>query len=54
MLAAALWQMAHLIYGHDGFAGELGHTIVIPDGRIHAGTGKKVLWKVMRPQPGYD
>ena len=31
----------HLIYGHDGFAGELGHTIVIPDGRMHAGTGKK-------------
>ena len=30
-----------LIYGHDGFAGEIGHTIVIPDGRIHAGTGKK-------------
>lgn len=30
-----------LIYGHDGFAGELGHTIVIPDGRIHAGTEKK-------------
>src|SRR6266513_3567355 len=24
-----------LIYGHDGFAGELGHTIVIPDGRLH-------------------
>lgn len=31
----------HLIYGHDGFAGELGHTIVIPDGRLHEGTGKK-------------
>lgn len=30
-----------LIYGHDGFAGELGHTIVIPDGRHHEGTGKK-------------
>jgi glucokinase len=30
-----------LIYGHDGFAGELGHTIVIPDGRFHPGTGKK-------------
>ena len=30
----------HLIYGHDGFAGELGHTIIIPDGRIHEGTGK--------------
>ncbi|HEX7904584.1 MAG TPA: ROK family protein [Chitinophagaceae bacterium] len=30
-----------LIYGHDGFAGEIGHTIVIPDGRLHKGTGKK-------------
>jgi glucokinase len=30
-----------LIYGHDGFAGEVGHTIVIPDGRLHEGTGKK-------------
>lgn len=28
-----------LIYGHDGFAGELGHTIIIPDGRLHTGTG---------------
>ncbi len=30
-----------LIYGHDGFAGELGHNVIIPDGRIHLGTGKK-------------
>jgi glucokinase len=30
----------HLILGHDGFAGELGHTIIIPDGRFHEGTGK--------------
>ncbi len=30
-----------LIYGHDGFAGELGHTIIIPDGRFHPGTGKR-------------
>src|SRR5258708_771745 len=30
-----------LIYGHDGFAGELGHTIIIPEGRLHQGTGKK-------------
>jgi len=30
----------HLILGHDGFAGELGHTIIIPDGRLHEGTGK--------------
>ncbi|MBP1650441.1 MAG: hypothetical protein H6Q26_598 [Bacteroidetes bacterium] len=27
-----------LIYGHDGFAGELGHCIVIPGGRFHPGT----------------
>lgn len=30
-----------LIYGHDGFAGELGHCIVIPGGRMHAGTGMR-------------
>jgi glucokinase len=30
-----------LIYGHDGFAGELGHTTIIPNGRLHTGTGKK-------------
>lgn len=30
-----------LIYGHDGFAGELGHNIIIPDGRFHPGTQKK-------------
>ena len=30
-----------LILGHDGFAGELGHTIVIPDGRPHKHTGLK-------------
>jgi glucokinase len=31
----------NLIYGYDGFAGELGHTIIVPDGRMHAGTGKR-------------
>ncbi|MDP4283757.1 MAG: ROK family protein [Bacteroidota bacterium] len=30
-----------LIYGHDGFAGELGHTVIRPGGRLHWGTGKK-------------
>ncbi len=30
-----------LIYGHDGFAGELGHTIVFPNGRPHWGTSLK-------------
>lgn len=29
----------HLILGHDGFAGELGHVTVIPNGRYHPGTG---------------
>jgi glucokinase len=28
-----------LILGHDGFAGELGHTIIRPKGRLHPGTG---------------
>ncbi|WP_312192074.1 ROK family protein, partial [Sphingobacterium sp.] len=30
-----------LIYGHDGFAGELGHTIVKPGGRKHWATGSE-------------
>ena len=28
-----------VVYGHDGFAGELGHTIIIPHGRQHWSTG---------------
>lgn len=31
----------HLILGHDGFAGELGHTIIRPGGRLHSGTGMR-------------
>ncbi len=31
----------HVVYGHDGFAGELGHTIIIPNGRLHWSTGAK-------------
>ncbi len=30
-----------VVYGHDGFAGELGHCIIIPEGRLHWGTGAK-------------
>lgn len=30
-----------LVYGHDGFAGELGHTIVKPNGRKHWNTGSE-------------
>jgi glucokinase len=29
----------NIILGHDGFAGELGHTIIRPGGRLHKGTG---------------
>lgn len=28
-----------LILGHDGFAGELGHTVIVPGGRLHTSTG---------------
>ena len=31
----------NLVYGHDGFAGELGHTIVKPGGRKHWSTGSE-------------
>jgi glucokinase len=30
-----------LVVGHDGFAGELGHTIIRHNGRLHKGTGLK-------------
>src|SRR6187431_3681153 len=30
-----------LVLGHDGFAGELGHTIIFPGGRFHPGSGMK-------------
>ncbi len=30
-----------IVVGHDGFAGELGHTIIRHDGRLHIGTGMR-------------
>ncbi len=30
-----------IVVGHDGFAGELGHTIIKPGGRLHPGTGMR-------------
>lgn len=30
-----------IILGHDGFAGELGHTIIRPGGRLHKGTNMR-------------
>ena len=40
-VGSGIFANGHLILGHDGFAGELGHTIVLPDGRLHPGTGAK-------------
>lgn len=30
-----------IVVGHDGFAGELGHVIIKPGGRLHKGTGMR-------------
>ena len=30
-----------IVLGHDGFAGELGHTVIRPGGRLHKGTGMR-------------
>lgn len=55
-----------LLYGHDGFAGELGHTIIIPDGRpckcgrkgcveqyTSAGGIRKTCLEMMKQDPSY-
>ncbi len=31
----------NMVVGHDGFAGELGHTIIRPGGRLHKSTGMR-------------
>lgn len=33
-LGSALVVNGEMVYGHDGFAGELGHIIIFPDGRL--------------------
>jgi glucokinase len=38
-VGSGIFANGELILGHDGFAGELGHTIVVPGGRIHPNTG---------------
>jgi glucokinase len=40
-----------MVYGHDGFAGELGHTVVDPDGRL-CGCGKKGCLEVYASASG--
>jgi glucokinase len=38
-VGSGIFANGELILGHDGFAGELGHTIVVPGGRLHPNTG---------------
>lgn len=40
-VGSGIISSGNLIYGHDGFAGELGHTIVKPGGRKHWSTGSE-------------
>jgi glucokinase len=40
-----------VLYGHDGFAGELGHTIYDPEGRL-CGCGKKGCLETYASAPG--
>lgn len=40
-----------VIYGHDGFAGELGHTVTIPGGRV-CGCGKRGCLEAYASAPG--
>jgi glucokinase len=35
----------HLLHGHNGYAGELGHMILMPGGRPNAGTGVNGIWE---------
>jgi len=39
-LGSGIVANGQLIYGHDGFAGEIGHTIVVPNGRL-CGCGRR-------------
>jgi glucokinase len=42
---------SEMVYGHDGFAGEIGHTIVYPDGR-DCGCGRKGCLETYTSAPG--
>jgi glucokinase len=38
-VGSGIFINGRIVLGHDGFAGELGHTIIRPGGRLHPGTG---------------
>ncbi|MFL9484934.1 ROK family protein [Chitinophagaceae bacterium LWZ2-11] len=38
-VGSGIFVSGKIVLGHDGFAGELGHTTIRPGGRLHKGTG---------------
>ncbi len=50
-LGSGIVVNGNLVYGHDGFAGEIGHTVVFPDGR-QCGCGKKGCLETYASAPG--
>lgn len=50
-LGSGIVVNGELVYGHDGFAGEIGHTVVFPDGR-QCGCGKKGCLETYVSAPG--
>jgi len=50
-LGSGLFVNGSLVYGHDGFAGEIGHTTVFLDGRYHT-TGRRGSLETYVSAPG--
>ncbi len=50
-LGSGIVANGELVYGHDGFAGELGHTIVDPNGR-QCGCGRRGCLETYASAPG--
>ncbi len=50
-LGSGIVTHGELVYGHDGFAGEIGHTIVDPDGRL-CGCGRRGCLETYVSAPG--
>ncbi|MBI5472481.1 MAG: ROK family protein [Ignavibacteriae bacterium] len=50
-LGSGIVANGELVYGHDGFAGEIGHTIVDPSGRV-CGCGRRGCLETYASAPG--
>ena len=49
-LGSGIVMNGELVYGHDGFAGEVGHTTIEPFGRDHSTQRKGSLELMYLPQ----